>query len=271
MLRHYVGPYHDDWDAHLCMVEFAINNSLQASILTTPFRAVYGYDPHTPVSACVVVKCPAAQKLWGTCMERAASCKAALIKAQQRQKHYYDQGRRAVTFALGDEVLLSTRNVQFKCTGKPKFLPRYVGPYRVLQLIGPLDADGVLRAVTAVKLDLPSAMRVHPVFMFLLSIHIVEMVPTGFSLLFILTLMVPQCVRWSVLWTSVIVDMVVLPGRKTFTAEHDTWEPSSAVQEGAPQVVDAWNLLLARRDRRDRRGLEVPGGSTRRRGLQGSR
>ena len=58
---------------------------------------------------------------------------------------------------------------------------------------------------------------------------------------------------------------------KTFTEEHDTWEPSSAVQEGAPQVVDAWNLLLARRDRRDRRGLEVPGGSTRRRGLQGSR
>ena len=259
------------------MYWFAINNSLQASILTTPFRAVYGYDPHTPVSACVVVKCPAAQKLWGTCMERAASCKAALIKAQQRQKHYYDQGRRAVTFALGDEVLLSTRNVQFQCTGQPKFLPHYVGPYRVLQLIGPLGADGVPRAVTAVKLDLPSAMRVHPVF------HVSLIYPyrgdgthrfqppvhfdsNGSPVFDVECIMDQRDRRYG---RSTRQEFLIC--WKTFTEEHDTWEPSSAVQEGAPQVVDAWNLLLARRDRRDRRGLEVPGGSTRRRGLQGSR
>ena len=148
-------------------------------------------------------------------MARAASCKAALTKAQQRPKHYYDKGRRAVTFALGDEVLLSTRNVQFQCTGQPKFLPHYVGPYRVLQLIGPW-----MLMVFSVRL-LPSNLTYRMLcvfirfFMFLLSIRIVEMVPTGFSLLFILTLMVPQCLTWSVLWTSVITDMAVLPGRNS--------------------------------------------------------
>ena len=38
ILRHYVGPFHTDWDQHLACAEFAINNSYQESIKTTPFR-----------------------------------------------------------------------------------------------------------------------------------------------------------------------------------------------------------------------------------------
>ena len=37
MLRHYVSPTHDDWDEHLDMAEFAINDAWQESVQETPF------------------------------------------------------------------------------------------------------------------------------------------------------------------------------------------------------------------------------------------
>eukprot|EP00798_Chlamydomonas_sp_ICE-L_P005513 gene5513-biopygen2579 len=65
MIRHHVGPYHDDWDQSLALVEFAINNSWQESIQNTPFRAYLGYDPRTPMAAEVDSKCPAAKSCLG--------------------------------------------------------------------------------------------------------------------------------------------------------------------------------------------------------------
>ena len=47
-LRHYIGPSHDDWDSHLSLIEFAINNSRQESIGTTPFMLNGGRQPRTP-------------------------------------------------------------------------------------------------------------------------------------------------------------------------------------------------------------------------------
>ena len=48
MLRHYINPMHNDWDEHLTTVEFAINNSYQESIKTTPFMLNYGTEPFDP-------------------------------------------------------------------------------------------------------------------------------------------------------------------------------------------------------------------------------
>ena len=48
-LRHYIGPLHDDWDEHLDMAEFAINNAWQESIKMSPFEMVYGLKPITPM------------------------------------------------------------------------------------------------------------------------------------------------------------------------------------------------------------------------------
>ena len=50
MLRHYVSPTQQDWDVHLPLVEFAINNAYQESTQTTPFMLHYGLHPHTPAS-----------------------------------------------------------------------------------------------------------------------------------------------------------------------------------------------------------------------------
>ena len=48
-MRHYVNDRQTDWDLLLAAVEFAINNTWQASIQTTPFHLNYGYHPTLPV------------------------------------------------------------------------------------------------------------------------------------------------------------------------------------------------------------------------------
>jgi hypothetical protein len=70
-------------------------------------------------------------------------------------KLYADKKRRDLQFSLGDYVLLSTSNITLKTPGAQKLLPRFIGPYKVTEVINPV----------AYKLDLPREMsRTHPVF-----------------------------------------------------------------------------------------------------------
>ena len=46
-LRHFVSPRQDDWDDHLDLAEFAINNSINPSTGYTPFFMTYGHNPRT--------------------------------------------------------------------------------------------------------------------------------------------------------------------------------------------------------------------------------
>ncbi|KAJ9510213.1 hypothetical protein QJQ45_015691 [Haematococcus lacustris] len=63
--------------------------------------------------------------------------------------------RRNVTFSLGDSVLLSTKNLRNAPGRARKFLPRYVGPFKVTGKLGE----------AAYRLELPPTMsRLHPVF-----------------------------------------------------------------------------------------------------------
>jgi hypothetical protein len=62
--------------------------------------------------------------------------------------------RRDLQFAVGDEVLLSTKNIKVKTAGTHKLLPKWIGPFKVLQCVNEV----------AFKLTLPSSLNIHPVF-----------------------------------------------------------------------------------------------------------
>ena len=49
MLRACVMEFKGSWDTHLALIEFAYNNSYQASIGTAPFKALYGRKCRTPM------------------------------------------------------------------------------------------------------------------------------------------------------------------------------------------------------------------------------
>ena len=154
VLRHYVAPHHGDWDSHIDMCEFAINNAVNESTGYSPFYLNYGYHPLTPVSMLEPSSVPAADQLHKQMVKNIETAKKHLMAAQKRQKFYYDQGKRHVHFDEDDWVLLSTKDIPLKHVGTPKLLPRFIGPFKVEKKIGE----------NAYRLDLPAPMRIHNVF-----------------------------------------------------------------------------------------------------------
>ncbi|GJV86090.1 hypothetical protein Tco_1525988 [Tanacetum coccineum] len=77
--------------------------------------------------------------------------------ARDRQKSYADKRRRPLEFEVGDKVMLKVAPwkgvVRFGKRGKLN--PRYIGPFRIIERIGPV----------AYRLELPQELsRVHNVF-----------------------------------------------------------------------------------------------------------
>jgi len=69
-------------------------------------------------------------------------------------KRYADRGRKETkVWKKGDRVLLSTKDLVFKERPTKKLMERYVGPYMIEAVV----------SSNAVKLRLPSSMRIHPV------------------------------------------------------------------------------------------------------------
>lgn len=152
MLRHFVHPLHDDWDQYLPVLEFAYNNSVNPSTKHTPFFLNTGRHPTTPATLALQSNVPTADDFMAALSTATAAATVAIQAAQTRQVKATDAHRRALHFAVGDQVLLSTKNLATE--GVHKFTSRYVGPYPVVAVISPV----------AYKLKLPASMRVHPVF-----------------------------------------------------------------------------------------------------------
>ncbi|KAL4021044.1 hypothetical protein IC575_019833 [Cucumis melo] len=128
MLRACVLEFSGSWDSHLHLMEFAYNNSYQATIGMAPFKALYG-------------RC----------------CRSLVCWGESRQKSYADVRRKDLEFDVGDMVFLKVAPIKgvliFKKKGK--LSPRFVGPFEILERIGPV----------AYRLALPpSFSTVHDVF-----------------------------------------------------------------------------------------------------------
>jgi hypothetical protein len=154
ILRGFVNPAQDNWDTLLPLVEFAINNSYQASIRSTPFFLNYGRHPVTPANIGVPVRgTPSPTKALEIqdALRRAQEC---LKAAQHHMSHYANAKRRNVSYETGDFVLLHSKNLRLKFEGSKKLMHRYFGPFEVLKRIG----------TCAYELKIPASMQMHDVF-----------------------------------------------------------------------------------------------------------
>ena len=89
MLRACVLDYKGSWEEHLPLVEFAYNNSYQASIHMEPYEALYGRPCRSPICWTEVGE----SSITGPDLIRDTSEKVSLIRqhlltAQSRQKSY---------------------------------------------------------------------------------------------------------------------------------------------------------------------------------------
>ncbi|GJR57332.1 putative reverse transcriptase domain-containing protein [Tanacetum coccineum] len=127
-LRAYVIDFGGSWDRHLPLVEFSYNNSYHASIKAAPFEALY---------------------------ER--KCKSPVCWSEKPTKDYADVRRKPMEFNVGDMVMLKVSPwkgvIHFGKRGK--LSPRYVGPFKIIERIGPV----------AYRLELPKKLRgIHNTF-----------------------------------------------------------------------------------------------------------
>ena len=158
MLRACVLDHKGNWEENLPLVEFAYNNSYQASIQMAPYEALYGRPCMSPLCWTEVGE----SSITGPDLIRDTSEKLSLIRqslltAQSMQKIYADVRRRPLEFEFGDHIFLKVMPkrgvVRFGKRGK--LSPRFIGPFEILKRVGTI----------AYRLTLPPSMSsVHEVF-----------------------------------------------------------------------------------------------------------
>ena len=175
-LRHYVNDRMDNWDVLLPTAEFAVNNSFQQSIRTTPFYLNYGYHPNVPLDVGVCQEArtdaflqdnqfvlEATGKYFAFAQQRLMAdriaalvqdAKANLMRARNRQKQYADAKRSELSFSKGDRVMLKTSLLNLRTQPSKKLFPLWLGPFEI---------DSVVSSVSY-RLVLPVHWKIHDVF-----------------------------------------------------------------------------------------------------------
>jgi hypothetical protein len=107
MLRLCVLDFIGNWIQFLPLVEFAYNNSFQATIGMAPYEALYGCKCRSPLYWDEVDE----RQLLGPKIVQDTEDKIALIRkrmltTQSRQKSYADRHRHNLEFEIGDQVFL---------------------------------------------------------------------------------------------------------------------------------------------------------------------
>ncbi|GJQ89497.1 ty3-gypsy retrotransposon protein [Tanacetum coccineum] len=158
MLRACVLDFEGSWDVHLLLVEFSYNNNYHASMRCAPFKALYGRKCCSPIMWAKVGEGQLiGPELVQETTEKISQIKDRLKAARDRQKSYADKRRKPLEFSVGDYVLLKVSPwkgvVRFGKKGK--LAPRFVGPFEIIEKVGPV----------AYRLDLPEELNgVHDTF-----------------------------------------------------------------------------------------------------------
>ncbi|KAG8474912.1 hypothetical protein CXB51_031631 [Gossypium anomalum] len=158
MLRCCVLEFQGSWERYLPLVEFAYNNSYQTSLKMAPYEALYGRKCRTPLYWTELKE----NQIYGVDLIKETEEKVKVIRdclkaVSDRQKSYADLKRKDIEFQVGDKVFLkvSPWKKVLRFGRKGKLSPRFIGPYEVIEKVGPV----------AYRLALPPELeKIHDVF-----------------------------------------------------------------------------------------------------------
>jgi hypothetical protein len=154
-LRMYMHEQQDDWESLLPLAEFTYNNSIQSSIHCSPFFANYGRHPRFQILPLEPTNPrPSTAEFTSQLKQIHEDLQSEMALAQLEQATYYDDHWQPTpTYTVGQYVFVSRRNLRSR-RPSDKLDHRYIGPFRILARVGS----------HAYRLELPSTVRIHPVF-----------------------------------------------------------------------------------------------------------
>jgi hypothetical protein len=159
-LRAFVAHHQRDWEPLLPLVEFAMNDKVNASTTFSPFFLTYGRHPLSPPD--LLAPAPTSPRdvnAWLARLHEAIStAKDCMAAAQARQSRYKDPHRTpAPDFKPGDLVTIDREFLlapEDRNRPSNKLKNKFSGPYPVIAKI----------SNNAYRIQLPPASRAHPVF-----------------------------------------------------------------------------------------------------------
>ena len=141
MLRGCVLDFPGNWDRYIPLMEFAYNNSYQSSIGMAPYEALYGRRCRTPMCWTEMNE----HKIIGPELVKDTEEKVHIIQqrlkaACDRQRSYANLKRKDIEYEVGDKVFLkvSLWKKILRFGRKGKLSPRFIGPYEILERVGPV-------------------------------------------------------------------------------------------------------------------------------------
>lgn len=156
-LRSYVCYQQDDWAKLLPLAEFAANNAASEATSISPFFANHGYNPKFNFDLSQPTSNPDtvdAEAVATTMNQVHDFLRSEMRYSQDRYETSTNSSRLpAPRYKVGDMVWLSAKNIR---TNRParKLDWKCLGKFPVLRVVSPY----------AYKLDLPTTMKIHPVF-----------------------------------------------------------------------------------------------------------
>jgi len=151
-LRFFIEHRQKDWPKWLAVAEFEVNNKIHTATKVLPFTANYGKELRIGGDIRRKGKVKSATEFMERMKKVHEEAEAALKKTQEEIKRYVDRSRKKTEkWEKGDRVLLSTKDLVFKERPARKLMERYIG----------LNAIEEIVSSNAVKLQLPSSMRIH--------------------------------------------------------------------------------------------------------------
>lgn len=124
-----------DWDNQIGRVQWGLNNSVQKTTGRRPTEVMFGTCMNSEINPCLNEILEEVRDDVDVSDIR-SQVKDRIDTEQEKQKERYDRNKRpARTYNVGDLVKIT--NVSLNNDGKSKkLLPSYVGPYRVIKVLG---------------------------------------------------------------------------------------------------------------------------------------
>ncbi|OJT05306.1 Transposon Ty3-I Gag-Pol polyprotein, partial [Trametes pubescens] len=159
ILRAIVSPNQLDWYEKLPLAEFALNSATSATTGFAPFELNYGYLPRSLSGIKTESPFTGVREFAQRAKANLEIAHDAIIEARVSQTYHANKHRQEEPeFSVGDLVYLSTKNLSVPKGRARKLVPKFIGPYKILECI-PRTSNYVL--------DLPAELRdrrIHPRF-----------------------------------------------------------------------------------------------------------